>query len=298
MKKLIRPAMLIVPLTAGWFVPQAAILAAEPVNFIRWALCLMLFLNILPVSFADLKPCREHFIVLLLNIAMGVIPYLLLKFLIPGNEDFAQGAFFTGIAPTAVSAAVIVSLLNGKVGFAITGFIISSLGICLALLGLLPWVTGNLNINFFFSVLNTLLTVIALPLICARITGKIFPKIVEYTAVLKKITLYLWSFTLFIVAAVARKNFEANSDSSAISIWILLAVSLVICALNFLLGYLCARKDYRRDASQILGQKNTTFAIFLVLEYSSGSAPLCTIFYVLFHNLWNSAQLAWQRESK
>lgn len=298
MKKLIRPAMLIVPLIAGWFTPQAAVLGGEPFNFIRWALCLMLFFNILPVSFADLKPCREHFLVLFLNICMGVVPYLLLRFFFPENTVLAEGAFFTGIAPTAVSAAVIVSLLNGRVGFAVTGFIISNVGICLVLLGLLPWVTGNMNIKFFFNVLYTLVTVIALPLLSARITRRIFPGILKYNAELKKFTLLLWSLTLFVVAAVARGNFDANSGTSMVTVWSLAGISFVLCALNFLLGFLLARKDYRRDSSQILGQKNTTFAIFMVLEYGSGTAALSTIFYVLFHNLWNSIQLAFHRDDR
>ena len=288
--------MLIVPLTVGWFVPQAGVLGGEPFNFIRWALCLMLFINVLQISFDDLKPCREHFLVLLLNILMGVVPYLCLKWLFPGNPVLANGAFFTGIAPTAVSAAVIISLLRGRVGFAITGFIISNVGICLALLGLLPWITGNMNFSFFLTVLNTLVMVIALPLCCARIVRKLVPGILKYDKKLKQITLVLWSLTLFVVAAVARCNYETNAHASGGTIRTLIGISFVICALNFLLGYLVARKDYRRDTSQILGQKNTTFAIFLVLEFSSGTAALCTIFYVLFHNLWNSIQLACHRE--
>ena len=298
MKKLIRPAMLIVPLTVGWFVPQAGVLGAGQFNFIRWALCVMLFINVLQISFADLKPRREHFLVLLVNILMGCVPYGVLKFLFPEYGVVAESAFFTGIAPTAVSAAVIVSLLNGKVGFAITGFIISSAGICLALLGLLPLVTGNLDSAFFFSVLNTLISVIVIPLVCARITRRLFPNIIKYDLLLKKITLWLWSATLFVVAAVARKNFSANADASWHLIGVLIGVSLVICVLNFTLGYLIARPEYRRDSSQILGQKNTTFAIFLVLEYGSGTAAIGTIFYVLFHNLWNSIQLAFHHPEK
>lgn len=291
MKKFIRPAMLVVPLAAGWCVPQAGVLGTEPYNFIRWALIVMLFLNVLQINISDLKPRLEHFWLVAVNIFVGVIPYLLFKYFCPSVQEFADGAFFAGIAPTAVSSAVVVSLLNGNVGFAVTGFIFSNVGICLALLGLLPWVTGNLNMKFFFTVLYTLSVVILCPLVCAQLTRRIFPGILKYSAKLKEVTLILWSLTLFVIAAVARKSFDANVEASGWMIWVLFGIAFVICALNFSLGYWLSRRKYRWESSQMLGQKNTTFAMFLVMEYAPGIASLATIFYVLFHNLWNSIQL-------
>ena len=72
---------------------------------------------------------------------------------------------------------------------------------------------------------------------------------------------------------------------------LLVAYILVGAMASFTVGYFLTKSEYRRDTSQILGQKNTTFAIYLALEFSSGIAALATIFYVLFHNLWNSVQL-------
>ena len=176
MKKLIRPLMLVVPLIIGIFVPEAGKLAAPPVNFIRWALFVMIFLNLLQVKFADLKPCREHFYVLTVNILMGVVPFFLLRLIFPENTILAQSAFFTGIAPTAAAAAVIISLLDGKVGFAVTGFVITNIGISVALTGLLPLTTGNFNTEFFLNVLYSLGTTIGVPLILAQTARKFVPR--------------------------------------------------------------------------------------------------------------------------
>ncbi|MBO7330105.1 MAG: hypothetical protein J6W00_15185 [Lentisphaeria bacterium] len=298
MKKLIRPLMLVVPLIAGCFVPEARELAAAPVNFIRWALFVMIFLNLLQVRFADLKPCREHFLVLAVNILMGIVPFFLLRLFYPDSVIIAQSAFFIGIAPTAAAAAVIISLLDGKVGFAVTGFVITNIGISCALTGLLPLVTGNISWHFFLDVLYSLATVIALPFIIATVTRKVFPKILNYMGILKNISLILWSVSLFIMAAIARNFYDENAGNSLKLILTMMVISLIICIANFSIGSLLSKR-FRRESSQILGQKNTTFVLFVALEYASGAAALGTIFYVLFHNLWNSIQLCLhQRENR
>ena len=65
---------------------------------------------------------------------------------------------------------------------------------------------------------------------------------------------------------------------------------------NFSLGYLIGRPDFSREASQALGQKNTTFTIYLALTYANPLVALGPTCYVLWHNLWNSWQL--QRASR
>ncbi|MBE6356131.1 MAG: hypothetical protein E7058_03350 [Lentisphaerae bacterium] len=289
MKKLIRPAMLVVPLAVGMFFPEVKILAYPPYNVIRWALCVMIFINVLQIRFADLKPRKEHGILLAANILLGVVPFYLLKYLCPGTVIPAQAAFFTGIAPTAAASAVIVSLLNGNVGFAVTAFVISNAGISLALLGLLPLITGDFTVAFFYQVAQSLVTVIVLPLLLAQITGKIFPGIMKHLGKLKMFSLSLWSLSLFIMAGIARSYFD-RSDAGAGMIAITGIIAVVICIMNFALGYLLTGR-FRRESSQMLGQKNTTFALYLALQYASGEAALATVFYVLCHNLWNSIQL-------
>ena len=296
MKKLIRPAMLIVPLIAGMFFPEVKKMAYPPYNIIRWALCVMIFINVLQIRTADLKPRKEHWILLAANIAMGVLPFYLLKHLYPGSIVPAEAAFFTGIAPTAAASAVIVSLLGGNVGFAVTAFVISNTGISAALLLLLPLVTGHITFSFFGQVLQSLITVIVIPLAAARFTVRFFPGIMKYIGKLKMVSLSLWSLSLFIMAGIARSYFE-NSSAAAGMIWVTGVVALVICAANFAGGYLISKR-FTRECSQMLGQKNTTFALYLALQYASAEAVLATVFYVLYHNLWNSIQLAFSRESE
>ena len=291
LRKLIRPAMLILPLVLGVIFPQGRVLARPPYNFIRWALCLMIFINVLQIRFADLRPRKEHWKLLIANILLAVVPFFLLKMLFPASDIPAQAAFFTGITPTAAASAVIVSLLNGNTGFAVSGFIISNTAISCALLFLLPPVTGNFGVSFLVQVAESMVTVIFLPLAAARLVRGIFPGIMRYIGPLKNVSLMLWSASLYVIAGIAGGYLREENDASAGVLAGMAAIALVLCAVNFTAGYFLGKPSLGRESSQLLGQKNTTFAIFVALEYSSGIAALAPIFYVLFHNLWNSLQL-------
>ena len=47
-------------------------------------------------------------------------------------------------------------------------------------------------------------------------------------------------------------------------------------------GYCC---------SQLLGQKNTTFTMYLALQYAGALVAMGPIFYILWHNTWNAYQM-------
>ena len=60
---------------------------------------------------------------------------------------------------------------------------------------------------------------------------------------------------------------------------------------SFALGRWIGGREFPAEASQALGQKNTTFTIYLALTYASPLVALGPTFYVVWHNLWNSWQL-------
>jgi hypothetical protein len=68
-------------------------------------------------------------------------------------------------------------------------------------------------------------------------------------------------------------------------------LSLVICATNFIVGYLIGRPQYGLECSQALGQKNNSFTVYLALTYANPLVALGPTIYVLWHNLWNAWQL-------
>ncbi|MBQ7402564.1 MAG: hypothetical protein IJW05_03900 [Lentisphaeria bacterium] len=291
LKTLLRPAMIFIPFLLGACFPQAHVLNEAPFHLVKWFLCIMVFTACLQLDFKQLKPRKEHGTILLLNLLMGIVPYFLLKILIPGEPVYAVTAFFVGITPTATAAPVVVSFLNGRTGFALTGFTITNLGVALALIVLLPMVTGNWTGNYIWSVADTLVRVIALPFFAAMIVRKIYPGAKELPKKCKLFSLSLWSFCLFILAAIARNHFIENPEESVSKVLLIGLISLVICISNFALGKLLSRKKFCRESSQILGQKNTTLTLYLALHYAGPLVAMGTIFYILWHNLWNAWQM-------
>lgn len=291
LKTLIRPAMLFIPFVLGAFFPQVHVLNDPPFSFIRRALIVMVFLSCVQIRFADLKPRREHWSILALNLLMGLVPYAVLRAILPDSPEYALIAFFVGITPTATAAPVVVSFLHGRVGFALTGFTLTNVVVSLALLILIPAIMGDFSFDFFFNVCGTLFQIIAVPFLSALIIRRIWPGVKALPAKCKYFSLSLWSAILFIMAAVARQYFIDNPGQSILQIAPAAMISLAICAANFSAGRLVARNRYRRESSQILGQKNTTFTMFLALHYAGPFVAMGPIFYILWHNLWNAFQM-------
>lgn len=291
LKTLIRPAMIFIPFVIGVLFPQAHVLNGEPLNVVRWCLVVMVFLSALRIRFSDLRPRREHWMLLGVNVLMGVVPYFFLKTLLPAHQVLALTAFFVGITPTATAAPVVVAFLNGRIGFALTGFTISNICISLFLLALLPLVTGNLTADFIGNVAVTLAEVIALPFLLSLAVRKLYPKAREWPKHCKTFSFALWSFTLFVLAAVARQHFIDHPDESRLEVLAIAGISLAVCVANFAIGRALAPRRYSRESSQLLGQKNTTFSMYLALQYAGALVAMGPIFYVLWHNCWNAWQM-------
>ena len=291
LKTLIRPAMIFIPFLLGTLFPQAHVLNDPPFNMVRWALVVMVFLSCLQIRFSELKPRRQHWYLLGANLLMGIVPYFILKYLFPGSPVLANAAFFVGITPTATAAPVVVAFLNGRIGFALTGFTIKNVFVSLSLLLLLPLVTGQFTAEFIGQVAVTLLQVIAFPFTAAVLIRSIWPGIRTLPKKLKTFSFLLWSFTLFVLAAIAREYFIENPQVSRWNIAGIALISLIICICNFWFGKYLAPKRYRRECSQLLGQKNTTFTMYLAVHYASALAAMGPIFYIVCHNTWNAWQM-------
>lgn len=285
LKTLIRPAMIFIPFILGMMFPSA-----HSLNFLlRWILVGMLYLVCLQLDPHQLKPQKLHWKLLMANIMMGVVPYAVL--LLCGATQLALAAFFIGIAPTANAAPVIMNFLRGRPGFVVTSFVITNLGVSLALLALLPPVTGNSSFTFIWDIFKMLLLVIALPAAAAAITRHFYPKAKSWQAKCRNISFSAWSLMLFIIAADAGFFFRSNPDVPKLLVLEIALLSLIICAVNFTVGGLLGGRKYGREASQSLGQKNTSFIIFMAITFANPLAALGPVFYVLWHNSWNAIQM-------
>ena len=297
-KIFIRPAMIFVPFGLGVLLQSAfkfswsAGGADLSVWFIRISLMLMFFQICLQINLAGLRPRREHLKILLANILMGVAPYFILKSL--GFETLALAAFFTGIAPTANAAPVVMGFLGGKVEFVLAGFAINNIFIDLILIALLPFISGGGGFGFALEAAGQIASLVGIPIILAAAARKACKNARSIALRLRMFNFTLWCCTLFVIASKATMFFE-NTPGIPLKISIEIAlVSLALCAANFFAGAKISSKRYARESSQTLGQKNTTLAIFLALVFGGQNAALVSLgptFYVLWHNIYTALQI-------
>lgn len=279
-----RTAALVAAILIGVFLPQAHAFSWA----IRPLIMAMLFIVFLQTKLSREALHRSHAVLLLANIAIGFAGWLAGGFL---GRDVALAAFFAGITPTATAAPVIISFLRGRVDYVVAAFLLTNIAIAALLPIFLPVVLGQTAPEVFGHVFGSVAVVVFAPMLAGWLVRRIHPRAVEWPARLRTLSFSMWVTALFLITANASAFVRTQVDAPAKVLIQIAAISLLICAANFAIGALIGGREYRREASQSLGQKNTTFTIYMALTYASPLIALGPTCYVLWHNLWNSWQL-------
>lgn len=282
---LARTAAIIVAFLLGALIPQAHAFS----NAIQWLIMGMLFLVFLCTTWTRQTLQRSHALLLAANLLMGLLGYALGHLI--GGRDVALAGFFAGIAPTAAAAPVIISFMRRDVTYVTAAFIVTNLTIAALLPFLLPWVLGDVDATLFLRIAGSVALLIFAPLVLALLVRRIHPPASAWPARLRDVSFGAWMLTLFLVMANASHFLRTQSDAPRTIIIEIAAVSLAICIVNFSLGRLLGGRTYAAEASQSLGQKNTSFTLWLALAYANPLVALGPTCYILWHNLWNGWQL-------
>jgi BASS family bile acid:Na+ symporter len=256
---------------------------------IRWLVVCMLFLVFLQTRLSRGSLCGSHAVLVGVNVGMGFAGWGL-GWLV-GGRDVALATFFAGITPTATAAPVVVSFLRGRVDYVIAAFLVTNLAIAALLPGLLPLVLGQATPDIFARVLGSVAMVVFLPLGAAWVLRAVYPPAATWPLHLRNLSFGMWVLALFLITANAAHFLRAHPELPAAVLGEIAATTSLVCAANFALGWLIGGRQFHREASQSLGQKNTTMTIYLALAYASPLVALGPTCYVVCHNLWNSWQL-------
>jgi len=256
---------------------------------IRWTVMGMLFLVFLQTRLSRQAIHRSHGILLAANVAMGFAAWGL-GWLVGGRE-VALAAFFTGITPTAMAAPVVMSFLRGRVEYVIAAALLTNLVVAALLPGLLPLVLGHATPEVFVQVLGSVGLVVFGPMVAAWLLRTLHAQAAEWPGRLRNVSFGLWVLTLFIVTASGSHFLRTQADLSLGLLGKIAAITATVCIANFALGRVIGGREFPREASQSLGQKNTSFTIYLALTYANPLVALGPTCYIIWHNLWNSWQL-------
>jgi BASS family bile acid:Na+ symporter len=280
-----RTAAIILAITLGALLPAAHVFCWG----IRWLVMAMLFLVFLQTRLDRRSIHRRHLVLLGANLGMAFAGWGV-GWLI-GGRDAALAAFFSGVAPTAIAAPVIISFLHGRVEFVVASFLLTNIAIAALLPILMPVVLGHPTPEAFVQVSGTVGLVVFLPMITAWAVRALYAPAAQWPVRTRNLSFSLWVTSMFLITANASDFVRQHAEIPRLQLGQIALASLLVCAANFTLGRLIGGREFPREASQSLGQKNTTFTIYLALAYASPLVALGPTCYVIWHNLWNSWQL-------
>jgi BASS family bile acid:Na+ symporter len=285
MQGIARTLAILSAIILGALVPQAHLLAPA----IRWLIMTMLFIVFLQTRLSRSALSRSHLVLLAANIGLGFAAYGL-GWLIGGRE-VALSAFFAGITPTAIAAPVIISFLHGRVDYVVAAFLVTNVAIAAQLPVLLPIVLGRPTPEAFAQVSGSVALVVFLPMAAAWLVRALYPAAGGWPKRLRNVSFGMWIAAMFLITANASDFVRQHADTPTVLLAKIGITSLLVCATNFAAGRVIGGREFSREASQALGQKNTTFTIYLALTYAGPLVALGPTCYVIWHNLWNSWQL-------
>jgi len=255
---------------------------------IQYFLMLMLFLAFLGIEIQPRAFRKEMLWVLLANIAIAFLAYWVISFF---DHTLALAAFITAIAPTAIGSPVIISFIDGQVEYLVASILLTNLSMALIVPISLPFLIGSHVSISVWQILKPVVTVVFAPLILAYLVARLPEKAQTFIGQGKRYSFTVWLVNLFIVCATAA-DFIRNEDPSTIHFLLKIAlISFVICVANFSLGALIGGREHWQEASQALGQKNTSFVIWVALTFINPLMAIGPTFYILYHNLYNSLQI-------
>lgn len=280
-----RTAAILSAIVLGALVPQAHGLSWA----IRWLVMAMLFIVFLQTRFSRSAVTRSHLLLFATNVALGFVAWG--GGWLVGGREIALAAFFCGITPTAIAAPVIISFLRGRVDYVVAAFVLTNVGIAALLPLILPIVLGRATPEAFAQVFGSVGLVVFAPMGAAWLLRLVYPGAAAWPPKLRNVSFGMWVTSMFLITANASHFLRAHADTPLVLLLQIAGSSLAVCIVNFSVGRLIGGRDFPREASQALGQKNTTFTIYLALMYAGPVVALGPTCYVIWHNLWNSWQL-------
>ena len=253
----------------------------------------MLMITLTGMEVAELRPRREHFLLLVANLCMGLVPWGILHLL--GYEELAESAFLSCIVGAAASSPVVVQLLGGKSEFAAVALLLNSVMASIVIPVFTPFtITPHTGLSLsrlqlFFVVLDQVLIMLILPCLIAALLRWLLPgsKVVSRRLGGFSLLLSMLSMALVSATGVTRISETGASFGQILPYFILAAV---LCTCGFCTGRFIGGKKYGREVAQCLGQKNTAVGIYLGLCYCSPLVFLGPTLHLLCQHIFNTWQ--------
>lgn len=308
-------SMLIGAVFYPWLLPLKPILP--------WLIFFMLFFTFCKVNPLDLRLHKWHGVVLAAQLIFSLATYLLTLYL-SGDPVLAQGLLMCFIMPTATAAPIIAGKMGGSIQNLTTFTLLSNFATAIIVPATFPLINPAADMTFwpaFLLILSRIAPLLLGPFFSAWLVRIIYKWRTKNEFVLPVkiavVPFYLWVASIVVLSAVVTETVVANFEVYLSSIIYLLIASFFICLLQFglgkLIGYWLPAPSKGRDyqdvlinpaaapknmnevssitAGQAFGQKNTSLGVWMAQTYLDPLSALGAAAYIIWQNLFNSAQL-------
>lgn len=255
---------------------------------------IMLFISYTAIDAKQMRPCRMDLWLMIFQVAFTLISYFFgLKLL--DSPMMADGLLITALTPVAASSVVVACALGAKRETVTTYTILDNLMVAVVAPILFALLGQQEGVNLFenmWKIFWRIAPQIVFPFFTALLLQRFLPKVNDAVSSIKSGTLYIWAFTLTVVLGKTFDNIFLMSHKPWKLMGIMLVLCVVQCAILFLVGKQIGKKYGDKIAGgQQLGQKNTSFGIWMAVEFLNPMAALSMAFYSICQNLFNSWQM-------
>ncbi|MBQ2620496.1 MAG: hypothetical protein IJF84_04095 [Thermoguttaceae bacterium] len=254
----------------------------------------MLFLVFLQLNWNQLRIRASVFAIVAANLAIPLTFYFIFSAL--NQPVLAVGAFMAGIAPTGSAAPSVISFLKQNIEYGVTAFVMTTFTVAVAipliLPHLLPEAADKGFLELFLPIAQRVGFLIFIPVGVSLIIRWIAPSSKNrFPKAYRMISFLLWVCCITIMLSGASNTIWNELDAS--QRWFVpmcFLTALAVCVTNFTLGHFLS-KEFPRESSQTLGQKNIAVTVALAMEFCEPMVAIVPLMYILCHNSWNSWQM-------
>ena len=128
-------------------------------------------------------------------------------------------------------------------------------------------------------------------MLLAYLVKHLLPRIHRFIVGVKDLSYYLWAISLVIVTGTTVRNI-CHADTTVFFLVATALSTLAICLGQYAIGRRIGRRFGRfNEVGQALGQKNTTFAIWIAYTYLTPLSSVGPGCYILWQNTVNSIEI-------
>lgn len=310
---IIREWMLVIVMVAGAlsYLVYHNVPALHPAGPVLYVICTrlqpvllfcMLFLAFCKVEPRQFRFERWHWWMLAFQCASFILIAALLIFLKGSAVELLLLAFMLCmICPTGTATPVMVNMLGGDISGVVAYTVLINVAVAVLIPLSIPLLYPSAGMSFvqsFLRIIAKVFPLLVLPCLAAWFVRYFMPAFHSWCIRNAGASFYMWAVSLMIAIIISTRAL-VNSGNGWMIMIEMIAVSLLSCAVQYAFGrWLGHRYGREITARQTLGQKNTSFGIWMGYTFFNPVVSVAYGFYSIWQNAYNTLELRKYEKSK